>query len=373
MKIQAHNNELRPLVKHSYEKVYDQLSKLLSPDEFIFAKWEAGFGDVLQWTLPADKEWINLTKADNYDRNAVINEFLRLKQNGAAKLGRNSQLIESVYTVPSEAFVYYTVDPDGRYRLILTGWGYSVPRLAGGGDWTAPDPTAQPVYVRFVENSKPMSALRFDIPRPGGFTVHLTADNNGEMFLGALRPGENMSIIIPSPANELTLSVVKGKQYYTFDLTQDPIQIPEVIPPTEETPSDPTPDEVAVDEEIFVGRNRDISIRFINADGTPVTATEARFSQSGRNNITERLDNDGYVWLDNNDFIHGSPMTIDLHGPQEYDPIPFMLDQGETQYEVVFRTIRKSNIWVAILLIFGAGVAAIGAWFLFVALINLIL
>lgn len=82
MRVQIHYNELRPLIKEGYEKVYDAMSRLLAPEEMIFAKWEAGFGGILQWTLPNDYTWRNFTQGDNYDKQAVINEFMRLKAIG---------------------------------------------------------------------------------------------------------------------------------------------------------------------------------------------------------------------------------------------------------------------------------------------------
>ena len=100
-------------------KFYDAMSRLLAPEEMIFAKWEAGFGGILQWTLPNDYMWRNFTQADDYDKQVVINEFLRLKEIGEKKLGTNERLKQAVYSIPSEASVYYTVTPDGKYHVML--------------------------------------------------------------------------------------------------------------------------------------------------------------------------------------------------------------------------------------------------------------
>ena len=103
MRVQINHNELRPLIKEGYEKVYDAMNRLLAPEDMIFAKWEAGFGGILQWTLPQDYTWRNFTQADDYDKNEIIGEFMRQKEIGSKKLGTNEKLKEAVYSIPSEA------------------------------------------------------------------------------------------------------------------------------------------------------------------------------------------------------------------------------------------------------------------------------
>lgn len=358
MKIQVHHNEVSPLVKEGYEKVYDAMKKLLAPEEFIFAEWKAGFGDMLQWTLPADEQWFQLSQADVFDRDAVIAEFIRLRDLGASKLGKNKTLINNVYSVPSESFVYYTVLPSGDYKVMLAGWGYTYPRqmpmvpIIG-----SVDPAAQPVTLRFLNAGQPVSSLDFDIPRPGNRMVHLKTDQSGECALGSLMPGTSLSVIVPSVNLQYQVGVVKDKEYYTIDLTPAPeVKIPEIVtPPVVVTPPIKKPEPVI--EEI-IARNRDISIRFLSTDGQPITAFETEFSQNGRPSIVESIDNNGFVYLDKNDFAVNVPLKVELKGETEYPETTFTLDERETQYEIMFREKKKSTFWAeALCWLIAAGLA----------------
>lgn len=368
MKIQVHHNELTPMIKEGYEKVYDALGKLLSTDEFIFAEWKAGFGDMLQWTLPSETEWIALTNADSYDRNAVIKEFLRLKAIGESKLGKNKKLIESVYSVPAENFVYYSIDQNGRYRIMLCGWGYSYPHsapmtiLIGSAD-----PALQPVTLRFIENSEPMAGLRFDIPRKGNRIMHLTAEDNGEKALGSMSPGSAIRVIIPSVEKKFDIQISKGKEFYTIDLTSEvKTEIPAEIPPIQDNPVNEgpinEPDNAAV-------RNRDISIKFLGFDGKPIIGNAVYLSQTGKQTLSEETDSDGRIYLDKNDFASVTPLEISLNG--QYPKTETSLDENETEYEIIFHEKRSSSWLLQLIICLLAIAAAAGTWIAVSKLLNL--
>lgn len=371
MKIQVHHTEVTPLIKEGYEKVYDALGKLLSDDEFIFAEWKAGFGDMLQWTLPADAEWLALTDADSFDRNAVINEFLRLKAIGESKLGKNKKLIESVYSVPAENFVYYFIDSQGRYHIMLSGWGYSYPRSAPMIPLVGlADPAMQNVTLRFIENSKPLSGIRFDLPRKSNRTIHLTADSNGEKSLGTMMPGTTVSIFIPSVAKHFSFEIKKGKEVYTADLTiEQTAEITKVTPPEDNPFNEEPQQEQEQEQEQITVRNRDITIRFIGFDGKPLTGREIQLIQTGRSQIAELTDSNGNIYLDKTDFATGLPLEAAAAAP--YPNTALILDEGENEYLIIFHE-KKSSSWLIQLLIgILAIAAAIGTWIAITELLNL--
>ncbi len=265
MRVQIHYNELRPLIKEGYEKVYDAMSRLLAPEEMIFAKWEAGFGGILQWTLPNDYTWRNFTQGDNYDKQAVINEFMRLKAIGEKKLGTNERLKQAVYSIPSEASVYYTVTHDGKYHVMLTAWGYSFPTQAPLTDITWQLPAeSQDTTVRFIENGKPMVNLPFDIHR-NGIVLHHQLDEKGEKYFGKLTPGSELYIEVPSLSRRLMLTVVPGQTVYTFDMTTAEPRKPHAAVDEPEVPE--TPEEETEETEEIICGERTIKIQFIGWDG----------------------------------------------------------------------------------------------------------
>ncbi|MDE6345543.1 MAG: hypothetical protein K2L55_02615 [Muribaculaceae bacterium] len=364
MRVQIQYNELRPLIKEGYEKVYDAMSRLLAPEEMIFAKWEAGFGGILQWTLPNDYVWRNFTQGDVYDKQAVIDEFMRLKEIGEKKLGTNERLKQAVYSIPSEASVYYAVTPDGKYHVMLTAWGYSFPNKPPVNDitWFLP-PGAQDTTIRFIEEGQPMVNLAFDIHR-NGVVLHHQTDEKGEKYFGKLTPGSELYIEVPSMSRRLTLSVVAGQTVYTFDLTTAKPAVPPVIPvtPVEEPPQPPTEDEP---EEMICG-DRTIKVQFIGSDGKPIAGRTVTLTQGGLMLTETATDDNGCIFLYGNDFANGVPVRTqiaDAPGLPRYCEADFTIDLDENDYALIYYERRKKIAWWMILIfIVGILLAAINIW-----------
>lgn len=365
MRVQIHYNELRPLIKEGYEKVYDAMSRLLAPEEMIFAKWEAGFGGILQWTLPNDYTWRNFTQADNYDKQAVINEFMRLKAIGEKKLGNNERLKQAVYSIPSEASVYYTVTPDGQYHVMLTAWGYSFPTQAPLTDisWQLPA-ESQDTTVRFIENGKPMVNLPFDIHR-NGTVLHHQLDGKGEKYFGKLTPGSELYIEVPSFSRRLTLTVVSGQTVYTFDMTTAEPRKPHIAADKPEVPE--TPEEKTGEEEEIICGERTLKIQFIGCDGKPITGRTATLTQNRGKQTEVTTDDTGCVYLSGNDFADGSAVRSHINDAPEqpvYADADIVIEPGEDEYAVVYTERRStSGPWLALILgILAAGLAALTIW-----------
>ncbi|MDE6316790.1 MAG: Ig-like domain-containing protein [Muribaculaceae bacterium] len=361
MRVQIQHTELRPLIKEGYDKVYDAMTRLLAPEEIIFAKWEAGFGGILQWTLPNDYEWRPFTAADNYDKQAIVNEFMRLKEIGEKKLGTNERLKQAVYSIPSEASVYYAVTSDGAYHIMLTAWGYSFPAHAPVTDikWQLP-PESQDTTLRLIEDGKPMVNLPFDIHR-SPVVLHHQLDDKGEKYLGKLMPGTQIFIEVPSLSRRLTLTVEPGKSVYTFDMTVARNEIPPVTPP--ETHSEP--EEEAETEEVIRG-DRTISVQFIGIDGKPVAARTVTLSQDNGVTTEATTDDKGFIYISESDFATGTTVTtriVDVPDMPKYTKAAFVIEPEENEYVIVYSERSKSDFWPAILVgVLAVALSALTIW-----------
>lgn len=365
MRVQIHHSELRPLIKEGYEKVYDAMGRLLAPEEMIFAKWEAGFGGILQWTLPNDYQWRSFTQADDYDKQSVINEFLRLKAIGEKKLGTNERLKQAVYSIPSEASVYYTVTPDGKYHLMLTAWGYSFPTQAPMTDITWQLPAgAQDTTVRFIENGEPMVNLPFDIHR-NGIVLHHKVNENGEKYFGKLSAGTELYIEVPSLSRRLTLSVTPGQTIYTFDLTQQRT-VPPVVPPQEEIPEPPAEEETEEETEEIICGTRKIKVQLIGCDGKPIARRSVMMNQPDKYSTGETTDDNGCIYLSSADFIEGKAIEIrvpDVDGQPRYADASMVIEPEENDYAIIYSEHHSYSLWLKILLgILAAALAVLTIW-----------
>lgn len=364
MKVQAHNNELRPLFRENFDKVYDAIVKILPEEEIIFAKRSAGFGDIIQWSLPTEIHWQPLTLADSLDRQAVIDVFMRHKTVGAAKLGRNKKLIEAIYSVPSEAHVYYAIAPDNSYRVMLTGWGYTFPYQApetllshvSGQDM-------KDVNLKFIDSGEAIPGLQFEIVRAGGRNVGHATDAEGIFRLGQLPVGTQLQLKVPSIDKTFTLVVTSDRSVYAFDITPEP----EVVPPPFVQPEpqpEPEPEEETPIEMVFPPR-RDISVRFVDSStGQPVTDREVVFSANGHNAVSCVLDQQGCAYLSKEDFPAQAPVKVEIPSQTVYPPFDMQIEPDETQYEIIFGQSDNSPRWKEILFaVAGVGVA-VGALYL---------
>lgn len=359
MRVQINHNELRPLIKEGYEKVYDAMNRLLAPEDMIFAKWEAGFGGILQWTLPQDYTWRNFTQADDYDKNEIISEFMRQKEIGSKKLGTNEKLKEAVYSIPSEASVYYTITPEGNYKVMLTAWGYSFPNKAPVNDmaWYYPV-ESQDTTARFVENGKPMVNLPIDIPRKDK-VLHKVLDENGEQSLGKLMPGTEICIDVPSLKRRVTLTVVRGQSVYTFDMptfTEEPKPEPKPEPPAPPI-EEPEPEE-PVSERTF-------KIQFVGTDGKAIANRDVTLTCNDRS-IQATTDEAGCVNLPGSGIADGNIIAAHVNdAPQQpsYVDANIVVEHEENEYAVIYKERKKSNAWLPIVLtILALGLAYITIW-----------
>lgn len=350
MRVQIQHTELRPLIKEGYDKVYDAMTRLLAPDEMIFAKWEAGFGGILQWTLPKDYDWRPFTAADNYDKQAVVNEFMRLKEIGEKKLGTNERLKQAVYSIPSEASVYYAVTPDGVYHVMLTAWGYSFPAHAPITDikWELPA-ESQDVTLQLIENAQPIANLPIDIRRPQ-FVLHHQLDANGEKYLGRLMPGSQVFIEVPSLSRNITLTVEPGKKLYTFDMTQKKQEVPPVVKGGDKKEEEEQKDE---DEEIVIRGNRTLSVQFIGIDGQPVAARTVTLTQANGSMTEVTTDDSGKIYLSDDDFATGTTVTaqiVDAPSMPKYAKAAFVVEANEDEYAIIFSENDTTDFWPKLLL-----------------------
>lgn len=360
MRVQIPHNELRPLIKDSYDRVYDGLKRLLAPEEMIFAELAAGFGGILQWTLPNDMQWRSFSQADDYDKQAVINEFIRLKELGEKRLGpAQERLIKNVYSIPSEASVYYSVTPEGKYRIMLTAWGYSFPTQAPMTDltWILPE-GAQETTVRFIENGAPIANLPIDLHR-NGVVLHHQLNANGEKSYGKLMPGTNLYIEVPSHSKQLTVTVMPGQTVYTFDLTEQKVEPPVITPPV-------IPEDKGGEEEGPIAVGRDIKVQLIGIDGKPIKQRTLILGQPGRDTMTETTDDNGFIPLSTIDFMEGAPVNINIPDVPEqpsYLDSSFIIEPEENEYAIIYKQRTKSNFWLnALLAVVAVALTVLTIW-----------
>lgn len=353
MRIQVAYNEVTPLVKQDFTKLYDALKRTLSPEEMIFANHRAGFGGIVQWDLPDGLSWQPVTRADSFERSEAMALLRQLRESGTAKLGSRADLIEAVYSVPSADYLYCARDEQGSVKVMLAAWGYRFPRTPAVDPLTWHPADEQKVVLSFVEDGHAVSPA-IELRHATSFTKRIEPGADGNIDLGTHRPGTRFTFAIPDYGREISFATEKGRDTYIFDLTvarQAPVA--EVVVP--EIPKVEEP------ESVEMGR-----ITFIGYDGRPLNWVGVRINQGGMTLLSASTGEDGSIAFAKTDLPCSTPLEVTLSGtPTRMSAASIVLDRDENEYEIHYHPAKTSFPWAIIAGVFVAVAATVGALWVF--------
>lgn len=326
-------NEITPLTKVDYTKIYNDLSTKLSPDEMVFAKWRAGFGGMIQWDMPADLNWVPVNSVNSFERNEAMALLRNVRASASGKLGSNVALIDAVYSIPDPSFMYVARDAGGRLRIMLCGWGYRYPKVSAINPLSWSPDGEQPVRMKFVENGNE-AIVTVNLNHASGYSKSLPTDDAGELDLGNHRPGSRFSFTVQGRDHVYTLDVVEGKSVYLYDLTVAQPDIP--VPP--QIVDTPAPEPV---EDIVVG---DVRINLFEGENKPVTPARVRVRSGDRTLFEGSVDKDGSVKIQLSEFGGVSVFDVELsRGSKRWPTVSVGYDPTETLYEIHYNEQQRSQ------------------------------
>lgn len=360
MRIQVAYNEVTPLVKQDFTKLYDSLKRALSAEEMIFANHRAGFGGIVQWDLPDGLPWRPVTQTDSFERNEAMALLERLRTSGSARLGSRTDLIEAVYSVPSADYLYCARDGQGDMKVMLAGWGYRFPRTPAVNPLTWHPDDEQKVIIAFVEEGRAVSPA-IELQYASGRKKRIDPTSDGQIDLGSHRPGTRFSFAVPDYGRELTFTTEKGRDRYVFDLTvARPASVPEV---PAEVPVPPVPGPFVPPATV----SETVKISFIGYDGRPLPRVDVMIGQGGMTLLASSTGDEGSVTVGKSDLPCGTPLEVVLSGtPMPLPRVNIVLDADENEYEIHYHPSKNPFPWSLIAGIFVAAAATAGAIWLLV-------
>lgn len=197
-----------------YDKVFIVLQKELGEKERqLFAERIPG-RNYLQWTLPGDG-WIALSNGDPLAVQLVRKELSALQQNVSAQFGDNQEMVQAIFSVPNDDYVYYKPDDNGNLMIKLTAWGYRFPEIISH-DLTGliqPKTPTEHVSISLVYGGKPMSNKTL---RLNGFGR--IVDDQGVLDVGDLPIGYQFDVTVENERRHIT--VMQGEGNIVIDLTE---------------------------------------------------------------------------------------------------------------------------------------------------------
>ena len=206
---------IRCLLGGDYENIYQKLIKHLTGDcQGLFTERRTG-PDYLQWNLPGDG-WKALSECDPITASEVQRQLDDRLEQLRQRYGDNKAMADMVLTVPSNEFIFYKTEPDGKLKIALTAWGYRYPERIDikpiDGDLTRTE--KEKVQIAFDWDGKHLPNVPFKLKD----MLQQTNDSGIFAIHNEIEVGHVIPIVIAG--KEESITVVKGQQLYTFDLTK---------------------------------------------------------------------------------------------------------------------------------------------------------
>lgn len=224
MDVKVRANEVYKITKNMpCEQLYIAMTKLLNPDEMVFAKYSVGNG-FYKWILPAGV-WTRLSDADGFDEEDVRSAIIERKSIVKTKLNMSDNVLENIFTTPDDSFIFYNIDAENRVNIVLTGWDYKypiVPKISGGGG-KSEGKKIQDVYVVFVEAGHRVTNFEFTLKSISGRNKKFVTGIDDRCYLTKHKIGTTFDIMGITRPEHFTLEVVEGKSEYEFDVTRSSI------------------------------------------------------------------------------------------------------------------------------------------------------
>lgn len=347
-----------------------------------FARSSVG-ADSYVWSVDINGKWHPLTNAQPAEDTLIRKRWDEIKQEVRAHLSSNIELAEKILTIPNDEYIYYQIDAAGQVKVLITGWGFT--NFKSGPICPPPPPPPPsdfyPVSVSFTIDNEKVPNRNFFIVTPQKNVPH-TTDAEGNYSMGNIKIGTIFEVIDGPTGRKFSIQTDRDTTEYTFDVTEyvkisvkashdeQPINdetatldyhghkhdltlidgyatISIVFHPNEVctarfreemqqqtieqtghtfcfdsmTPPPPPPPEP-----------RDISIQVIDSNMKPMAGCSVTFKQ-GEKELIQKLDGRGTTYLSKEDFATGQPLTAQVTTQGRIlAPIPFTLDEGETQY-----------------------------------------
>lgn len=198
--------------KWSISAIYNQIKPEAEISQLYFAEYITSLGNH-QWNVPGDN-WKPLSKVDD-DEKVELGALLKMRC--AMMSTQVDERLENIFTVPSYDFIFVRKNKAGQWEIAVTAWGFKFPSQPRVHISAPPKdiPNLQEVCIAFLWNGKRLPEFQFE------FNHNAKATDKEGLFKidRPLIVGATYPLFIPGKT-ETTLVVEKGKDVYTFDLTE---------------------------------------------------------------------------------------------------------------------------------------------------------
>lgn len=195
------------------QKLNKSLNEKIGEGNFIVPEREMGAG-YYQWKIPGT-DWTSFDKLNEEDKSDVA-EIFNKKKKQIVSSHQNTKLLESVFVIPDNKYIYAKRGDDGRWNIAVTAWGMKFPAKPSGGVITKYISTIskQNVKIAFLWEKRKLYNYKFIF---NGW--NRTTSDDGFLYLdNSLKVGTECYVISDNK-KRFDFIIEEGKEEYVFDLT----------------------------------------------------------------------------------------------------------------------------------------------------------
>jgi len=195
------------------QKLHKLINERIAHGNFVFPEREMGAG-YYQWKIPGN-DWSTFDTLSDEDKSDVAEIFVNKKKQLISS-SENVKLVESMFVIPDNKYIYAKKGEDGQWNIAVTAWGLKFPSKPGGGAVSKFITTVakQNVKIGFLWENKRQPNYPFIF---NGWKR--TTSDDGFLYLdNSLKVGSECYVVSENQ-KRFDFTVEKGKEEYVFDLT----------------------------------------------------------------------------------------------------------------------------------------------------------
>lgn len=223
-KVQINSADVYCKIKALYDQIYDKMKAALPSELFIFGKRRIGQG-YLQWDLP-EGDWKSFDELDEIEKPLVKQRIREIRNRSTEVLkdaGIPEDLIDSIFFVPDEKYVYVRAAANGNYDVMLTVWGYKYPSrpiTPSSVTFNSERKEKHAANVIFSDAGGSVSTREFNLIFASGRKKKMVSDDTGKFIFPEIALGHKLIVEDIVTGKTFTHIVTEGQEDYVCDVTR---------------------------------------------------------------------------------------------------------------------------------------------------------
>lgn len=198
-----------------------RIKNLLDPDDLgVFASVSV-LPNSYAWSTPDIQGWRALPDVSEEEQAEAKLMFNAIRERVLRRFPAQEVLINKVFTVPNDGFLYVRRLNGDHLELKVTGWGFANFNRGVGGHITdvLDKKTLNEITVSFIVDGRPVPNREFEYIKEAQ-TENLVTDSEGIYSFGKIKAGRSLNIRDVKTSRQQTFQISDDSQHFDLDVTE---------------------------------------------------------------------------------------------------------------------------------------------------------